>query len=172
LPRSPSAGCGGGSSNGSQLPKTASGKPATLGVSSTGLGTILVKAIEREAPGERASTTVQRVAREYGEQIGSAERERRHLSPPGAERAMSVATEVLATCGYEPYTDEGCVRLRSCPFHALAEQSRDLVCGLNHELIQGIVSGLGNETLDVSLVPLPDECCVQLCPPSGARQSS
>jgi predicted lipoprotein with Yx(FWY)xxD motif len=36
------AGCGGGSSNGSQLPTTASGKPATLGVSSTGLGTILV----------------------------------------------------------------------------------------------------------------------------------
>jgi len=36
------AGCGGGSSNGSQLPKTATGKPATLGVSSTGLGTILV----------------------------------------------------------------------------------------------------------------------------------
>jgi predicted lipoprotein with Yx(FWY)xxD motif len=38
------AGCG-GSSNSSQstaLPKTASGKPATLGVSSTGLGTILV----------------------------------------------------------------------------------------------------------------------------------
>ena len=136
------------------------------------LGTILVKAIEREEPGERAGTTVQRVAREYGEQIGSAERERRHLSPPGAERAMSVATEVLATCGYEPYTDEGCVRLRSCPFHALAEQSRDLVCGLNHELIQGIVSGLGNETLDVSLVPLPDEYCVQLCPPSGAREKA
>jgi predicted lipoprotein with Yx(FWY)xxD motif len=36
------AGCGGGGSNGSQLPKTASGKPATLGVSSTGLGKILV----------------------------------------------------------------------------------------------------------------------------------
>jgi hypothetical protein len=49
----------------------------------------------------------------------------------------------------------------------LAEQSRDLVCGLNHQLVQGIVSGLGNDTLDVSLAPLPDECCVQLRLPDG-----
>ena len=126
------------------------------------MGSILVHAIEEERPGERADAAAQRVARRYGEDLGKAERERRHLPPAGPERAMSVATEVLSTCGYEPYADGGTVRLRSCPFHALAEQSRDLVCGLNHELVQGIVSGLGNDTLDVSLAPLPDECCVQL----------
>jgi predicted ArsR family transcriptional regulator len=126
------------------------------------MGSILVQAIEEERPGERADAAAQRVARRYGEDLGKAERERRHLPPAGPERAISVATEVLSTCGYEPYADEGTVRLRSCPFHALAEQSRDLVCGLNHELVQGIVSGLGNDTLDVSLAPLPDECCVQL----------
>jgi predicted ArsR family transcriptional regulator len=126
------------------------------------MGSILVHAIEEQGPDERADATAQRVARRYGEELGRAERERRHLPPAGAERALSVATEVLSTCGYEPYTEEGTVRLRSCPFHALAEQSRDLVCGLNHELVHGIVSGLGNDTLDVSLEPLPDECCVQL----------
>jgi len=131
------------------------------------MGSILVQAIEEEQPGERADVAAQRIARRYGEDLGKAERERRHLPPAGAERAMSVATDVLSTCGYEPYADGGTVRLRSCPFHALAEQSRDLVCGLNHELVQGIVAGLGNDTLDVSLAPLPDECCVQLRLPDG-----
>lgn len=131
------------------------------------MGSILVQAIEEERPGERADAAAQRVARRYGEDLGKAERERRHLPPAGPERAMSVATELLGTCGYEPYADGGTVRLRSCPFHALAEQSRDLVCGLNYELVQGIVSGLGKDTLDVSLAPLPDECCVQLRLPDG-----
>jgi predicted ArsR family transcriptional regulator len=130
------------------------------------MGSILAQAIEREEPGERAEATAQRVAREYGERIGESERERRHLPKPGAERAMSVATEVLSSCGYEPYTEEGVVRLRSCPFHALAEQSRDLVCGLNRELIEGVVSGLGNDSLDVRLRPRSEECCVQLAPPA------
>ncbi|HEX7246468.1 MAG TPA: helix-turn-helix domain-containing protein [Actinomycetota bacterium] len=133
------------------------------------MGAILARAIEREGPDETARVAAERFARELGEEIGQAERERRHLPPPGAERAISVTTEVLSDRGYEPYTDERAVRLRSCPFHELAEQSRDLVCGLNRELVQGIVSGLGNETLDVALAPVPDECCVQLRPPLAAR---
>ena len=132
------------------------------------MGTILVKAIDDEEPGEPTPSAAKRVAHEIGEQLGRKERERRHLPRPGPERAMSVTAEVLAGCGYEPYTDDGTVRLRSCPFHALAEQSRELVCGLNRELVHGIVSGLGNETLDVRLAPLPDECCVQLRRPAPA----
>ena len=78
---------------------------------------------------------------------------------------MSVATEVLGTCGYEPYADGRTVRLRSCPFHALSEQNRQSeVCGLNHQLVQGIVWGLGSnqQPLHVSLAPLPNGHCVQL----------
>jgi len=36
------AGCGSGSTNASALPKTASGRPATIGVASSGLGNIVV----------------------------------------------------------------------------------------------------------------------------------
>jgi predicted ArsR family transcriptional regulator len=133
------------------------------------MGKILVRAIDEQDPGESTGRTAKRVAHEIGEELGRSERDRRRLRRPGPERAMSVAAEVLAACGYEPYADDGTVRLRSCPFHALAEQSRDLVCGLNRELVDGIVSGLGNDTLDVTLAPLPDECCVQLRPPAPAR---
>jgi predicted ArsR family transcriptional regulator len=132
------------------------------------MGSILVRAMVKRDPGKDVGLAAQRVAHEVGEEIGRLARNERRLPPPGAERTMSVATEVLSTCGYEPYNEAGSVRFHSCPFHALAEQSRDLVCGLNRELVQGIVSGLGNETLDVRLSPRTDECCVELSPPSTA----
>jgi len=79
---------------------------------------------------------------------------------------MAVATQVLEETGYEPYRDEGGrVRLRSCPFHGLAEQDRDLVCSMNECLVEGIVRGLGNETVGVVLEPVPGECCGRLEPP-------
>ena len=128
------------------------------------MGSILAEAIDRQSPDEDVRSTAKRVARERGETLGRAERERRSLPRPGAERAMSVAKDVLSTCGYEPYTEDGGVRFHNCPFHTLAEQNRDLVCGLNRELVQGITNGLGNETLSVKLLPRPHECCVELRP--------
>jgi predicted ArsR family transcriptional regulator len=128
------------------------------------MGSILLRAIESQSPGEDATDAAQRAAKSYGEQVGRAAQEERHLPPPGAERALSIATDVLSRCGYEPYADEGAVRFHNCPFHALAEQNRDLVCSLNKELVQGIVTGLGNRTLPVALAPIPGECCVRLGP--------
>jgi predicted ArsR family transcriptional regulator len=98
--------------------------------------------------------------------MGRTERQRRGIAPPGPERALTVTTEVLEETGYEPYRDDrGCVRLRSCPFHDLAEQERHLVCGMNERLIEGVVRGLGNQTLHVVLDPLPGQCCVRIDPP-------
>jgi predicted ArsR family transcriptional regulator len=128
------------------------------------MGSILAEAIEGQRPGEDIRTTARRVAREHGEALGGAERARMRLPRPGAERAMSAATEVLSGCGYEPYAEDGCVRFHNCPFHALVGEHRDLVCELNRELVQGIVSGLGNDSLDVRLEPRPRECCVELRP--------
>jgi predicted ArsR family transcriptional regulator len=131
------------------------------------MGSILLGAIERQEPGEPTAEAARRVAHETGDGIGREERTRRKLTRPGPERTMHAASEILATCGYEPYASDGTVRLRSCPFHELAQKNRDIVCGLNRELIDGIVRGLGNETVDVSLAPTPGECCVELRAPSG-----
>lgn len=130
------------------------------------IGSVLLRAIEGQRPGETAASSAERAARSLGEELGRAERERLRLRPPGPERAMAVATDLLSACGYEPSVDEeGVVGMRSCPYHALAQQNRELVCGLNRELVHGIVLGLGNETLDVALRPAPGRCCVQLRPP-------
>jgi len=134
------------------------------------MGTILVRAISGHRPGESTDAAARRIARQLGEEMGATEREHRHLPRPGPERAISVATDVLSGCGYEPYEEDGTVRLRNCPFHTLAQESRELVCGLNRELVHGVVSGLGNETVDVVLEPTPDECCVQLRPPPHGRR--
>jgi predicted ArsR family transcriptional regulator len=71
---------------------------------------------------------------------------------------------MLGERGFEPYVDpEGAVRLRNCPFHALATDQPELVCGMNFALIQGMVSGLGDEAGgEAVLDPAPDLCCVAL----------
>ncbi|MCI0633617.1 MAG: transcriptional regulator [Actinobacteria bacterium] len=130
------------------------------------LGSVFLRALRSQRKGEAAEVAARRAAEETGLEIGRAERQRRVLPPPGPERAIAVTSELLEETGYEPYRDEdGCVRLRSCPFHKLADQERDLVCGMNQRLVQGIVRGLGNDTLGVVLDPVPGECCVRLEPP-------
>lgn len=127
------------------------------------LGSMLLRALRSQRPGETGEDAARRAAGDAGLEIGRAERQRLGIAPPGPERAMAVATQILEGTGYEPYRDErGGVRLRSCPFHALAEQERPLVCGMNERLIRGIVRGLGNDTVDVVLDPVVGGCCVRL----------
>jgi len=130
------------------------------------LGSVFLRALRSQGQGEAGEDAARRAAGERGFEIGRAERQRLGIPSPGPERAMAVATQVLEETGYEPYRDEGGrVRLRSCPFHGLAEQDRDLVCSMNECLVEGIVRGLGNETVGVVLEPVPGECCVRLEPP-------
>ena len=131
------------------------------------MGSVLLRALRARRGSETGEDAARRVARDTGLEIGRAERQRLGIAPPGPERAMAVATHVLEETGFEPYRDDaGCVRLRSCPFHELAEQGRDLVCGMNERLVEGIVRGLGNDTVGVVLDPVPGECCVRLEPPA------
>ena len=71
--------------------------------------------------------------------------------------------DALATRGYEPFEDEaGVIRLRNCPFHRLAEQHRDVVCGMNRSYLQGLLEGLGRGDVTASLEPEPGRCCVAI----------
>jgi predicted ArsR family transcriptional regulator len=130
------------------------------------LGTVLLRALrskDQRVPGDEAA---RRAAREMGIEIGRSERRRRGIARPGPERAIKVTSDVLEERGYEPYRDErGCVRLRNCPFHALAEEDRDLVCHMNEELVDGVVRGLGNDKVRVIFDPVPGGCCVRVEPP-------
>lgn len=127
------------------------------------LGEVLVDALAAEAATGTAREAALLGARQRGIELGTAERTERRLNRTGAERAMHLACGVLERIGYEPYRDDDrSVRMRNCPFHPLAARQRELVCGMNRELIDGLLRGLGNSTVDATLAPRPGECCVEL----------
>ena len=52
--------------------------------------------------------------------------------------------------------------LRNCPFHALAVEHTDLVCGVNADLLASFCDALPDLGLDAELAPAPGRCCVTL----------
>ncbi len=112
---------------------------------------LFARALER---GAVDAETVTAVAREAGLALARGDRGR----PPKAR-----ALEVLADGGYEPVVDaEGTIRLRNCPFHALASTHRQLTCGMNLSLAEGLLEGAGSVGLAAELDPQPGWCCVVL----------
>lgn len=124
------------------------------------VGNLLVDTIT--SGGDAAAARARSVAHEAGLKLGKKVREERRLRPPGAERAMTVATEVLEEYGFEPARTENEVSLRNCPFDALAQHAPTLVCNMNQAFVDGLMRGLGNETVQVHLQPTPGQCCVRL----------
>ncbi len=95
-------------------------------------------------------------ARALGEEIGGG---RRHAAP---SNRLSAALEAG---GYEPHLEAtGTIRLRNCPFDALADRHRPLMCGTNLALAEGIARGAGVTELRPVLDPQPGFCCVAFVP--------
>jgi predicted ArsR family transcriptional regulator len=124
---------------------------------------LLVEVVESDPSGQSRAALVE-AARRLGAELGGRLRPGR----AGQEEALAahgyVGLEVaLAGHGYEPRRgDDGVIRLRNCPFHQLAEQHRDVVCGMNLGLIEGILTGLEMDGLRPSLDPRPGQCCVAI----------
>lgn len=95
-------------------------------------------------------------AGELGQELG-----RRARSRDGRKRLVAA----LEAGGYEPVTDAvGTIRLRNCPYDALVDEHRELVCGTNLALTQGITRGAEVESLTPVLDPQPGYCCVAFVP--------
>ena len=108
---------------------------------------LLARAVEAD-PSGGAGTALDRAARATGAEVA-------------AERGDDAeVASVLADRGYEPYQDEGVLRLRNCPFGRLAEAHRDLVCHANLAFMEGLLDGLGRGGLRAVLEPRPGRCCV------------
>ncbi len=71
---------------------------------------------------------------------------------------------LLRERGYEPYEDDARVmRLRNCPFHAVAQSHPEVVCDMNLSLLGSILAGL-DAGLEAVLEPGPGRCCVAIKP--------
>ena len=125
-------------------------------------GELLVEAIAAAERDERPVVdAVRDVAAGAGHAVGS--RARQSLGRrPRATEVTSTAMGVLAEHGYEPCVDAGDVVLANCPFHALAHQDADLVCGMNLAFLEGVVGGLGATAFHARLDPGETRCCVRL----------
>jgi predicted ArsR family transcriptional regulator len=111
---------------------------------------LLVQAVEADPTG-RSRAVLLEAARRLGAELAGA---------AGAAWGLEGA---LAGHGYEPRRGEdGVIRLRNCPFHQLADQHRDVTCGMNLGLIEGILAGLGADGLRPVLDPRPGHCCVAI----------
>lgn len=97
--------------------------------------------------------------------------------------SLEEAMELLAARGYEPHLEAveaveaagvadasvdttaaaaTVIRMRNCPFHAVAERFPPLVCGMNLALLEGLLGG--SDAVRARMDARPGECCVVVEP--------
>ena len=124
-------------------------------------GRLLAGAIEASLrDGTPVVAALQSGAQSFGSGLG-AEARTRAGSPVTAAAAQSAACDVLAEHGYEPRVTDSSITLQNCPFHRLAQEHTDLVCGMNLDLIGGLAAAL-DDHLTPRLDPADGRCCVVL----------
>lgn len=127
-------------------------------------GSLLASAVATSVrTGAPVADCLRAAARAAGRQIGEEARGAVPPSEPG-DGQLGAVVDALARHGYEPEVgrrDE--VALANCPFHRLAEEHRDLVCGMNLDLLDGVLEGIGPTSgLTARLDPAPGRCCVRI----------
>ena len=77
--------------------------------------------------------------------------------------------DILRRRGYDPEVVDGTIDLHNCPFHQLVQRHVDLVCGLNHALLRGLLAGRGQDPDRAQLAPRPGHCCVVIQDAGGGQ---
>ncbi|HXT93327.1 MAG TPA: transcriptional regulator [Trebonia sp.] len=114
---------------------------------------ILATAVQQATQGTPLTEAVHGAAYNEGHQLGA------ETSAAGPELAR--LAQVLATQGYEPRIEHGVLVLANCPFDTLAREHTSLICGLNQCYVQGAADGLGCESIEACLAPVPGRCCIE-----------
>ncbi len=125
-------------------------------------GQLMAQAIEESTrDGGSVLDSLHRVAALRGAKVGEQTRQIAGARP-SRERLLAAACTTLADHGYEPRRHDHTVTLANCPFHALASEHTELVCGMNLALIGAVAARAGDGRLNAELAPAPDRCCVVL----------
>ncbi len=124
-------------------------------------GRLLAQAVTDAArEGVPVSEALKRTVVEEGRLLGRSVVKKARSQGRSAIREATI--RILEDFGYEPSIDSNGVTLINCPFHSLADEYTELVCGMNLDLIGGLLSGLDNTGLEAKLDPVPGRCCVRL----------
>jgi predicted ArsR family transcriptional regulator len=125
------------------------------------VGQLFARSVTR-AERERVpvSQALRQAAQEEGHTLGQVALQKADSKARSAVRDAAIQT--LTDCGYEPRVDADGVCLINCPFHSLAVEYTELVCGMNLHLMDGMLSCLDRVGLEAKLDPAPGRCCVRL----------
>ncbi|MEU2272046.1 helix-turn-helix domain-containing protein [Streptomyces olindensis] len=122
-------------------------------------GRLLAQAVEEaDTTGEPVRAVLHRKARTLGARLA-------------AQDTVNVF-DLLERYGFEPRFDGAAIVLGNCPFHELAREHTQTVCGMNLHLLGGVLEGLGDGTLQAHLSPSPGHCCVRLEPAPSSPSSA
>lgn len=132
-------------------------------------GQIMAQAI---ATAGRTSTSISdalhQAANLAGRQLGELAQTRLgHDNTPTARIRATCA--ILTDQGYEPCNTNGVITLTACPFHALARDHPDPVCGINLDLITGLLQACPGSGLRAQPGPASGGCCIALAPQDKPR---
>ena len=104
-------------------------------------------------------------ARDFGRVIGASLDD---ATDGVSENELERVLAILTAHGYEPDRHGDVVTLQNCPFHVLADQHRELVCGMNLNMLEGVLEGAAAPDLTARLDPTPGRCCVTMHAGAGA----
>lgn len=130
-------------------------------------GRVLARAVH-DAQRDRVpvGTALDHAAADAGRVMGDDIRERLGRRPSRAT-VMARTAEVVAEHGYEPRLERDAITLANCPFHRLAQDYTELVCGMNRCLLAAMLEQADPDQragLEAVLDPAPDRCCVRIVP--------
>jgi predicted ArsR family transcriptional regulator len=131
---------------------------------------LLTRAVENAADGSvTVADALHTVAREEGRSIGEL---LRPSDGHSRRELIDQLAELLSDQGYEPQVEDSTITLRNCPFHALAKEHQELVCGMNLEFIKGLIEAGDLPDTAARLNPAPGRCCVSLLISDNFNKSS
>ena len=120
---------------------------------------------------EDPTAAAQEAGRKFGAELVElwTSDETRPTTAASVERIVRMLDEI----GFQPEVtaDRSAIRLRHCPFHELARDQPDIVCGIHLGLIRGALEQLGAPVEATRLLPFitPTLCVVELEPPPPRR---
>jgi predicted ArsR family transcriptional regulator len=145
-------------------------------------GQILAAGVERAVAGTPLPRALAEAARETGLAAGrtsaaeggtATQRTGEPRVPPedATSSDLSPVADALARHGFEPRTENDALVLANCPFDVLAQDHRELICGLNRDFVQGVADGVGCPAA-ARLDPGAGRCCVSVGAVSPGRGPS
>jgi len=109
--------------------------------------------VEAEQSGKAPRDVLAQRARDFGQAMAREQR---------GEDDAGLLMDLLEQHGYAPRVADCDIVLHNCPFHAMAQEHAELVCGMNLHLLEGVLDGLGATGLRACLDPGASRCCVRL----------